>query len=78
MLYHLFEPLQRTISGFRLFSYITFRGAFAAILAFLVATVVGPGIVESLKRRKIAGYSKTGSDQVDSKRSAKAATSSVR
>jgi phospho-N-acetylmuramoyl-pentapeptide-transferase len=72
MLYHLFAPLQDKISGFRLFSYITFRAAFAAILAFLVATVVGPGIVESLKNRKIAGFSKTGSDHVDQRRGSKA------
>ena len=45
MLYHLFKPLEDVISGFRLFEYISFRAAFAAILAFLVATVVGPGIV---------------------------------
>ena len=72
MLYHLFQPLAEKISGFRLFTYITFRGAFAAILAFLVATVIGPGIVQSLRRRKIAGYSTTGSAAVDAKRHAKA------
>ena len=72
MLYHLFAPLEEYVSGFRLFQYITWRAAWAAILAFLVATVVGPGIVESLRRRKIAGYSTTGSDEVDAKRSAKA------
>ncbi len=71
MLYHLFAPLEDFVSGFRLIQYITFRATFAAILAFLVATVVGPGIVESLRKRKIAGYSKTGSDDVDAKRSAK-------
>lgn len=72
MLYHLFDWLQEHVSGARLVQYITFRAAFAAVLAFLVATVVGPGIIESLKRRKIAGYSKTGSDVVDAQRSAKA------
>jgi phospho-N-acetylmuramoyl-pentapeptide-transferase len=72
MLYHFFEPLQEIVSGFRLFEYVTFRAAFAAILAFLVSTVVGPGIVESLRRRKIAGYSATGSTDVDARRMAKA------
>lgn len=71
MLYHLFAPLQEHISGFRLINYITFRAAFAAILAFLVATVVGPGIVESLRKKKIAGFSETGSKAVDEKRSLK-------
>jgi phospho-N-acetylmuramoyl-pentapeptide-transferase len=73
MLYHLFHPLQQTVSGFRLFDYITFRAAWAAILAFLVATVVGPGILASLKRRKVAGYVATGSGPVDEERARKAA-----
>lgn len=72
MLYHLFARLEDVLSGFRLIHYITFRAAFAAILAFLVATVVGPGIVRSLRNRKIAGFSRTGSDEVDAERSAKA------
>lgn len=71
MLYHLFHPLQKVVSGFRLFDYITFRATWAAILAFLVATVVGPGIVASLKRRKVAGYVATGSGAVDAERQRK-------
>ena len=72
MLYHLFVSLKDAVPSFRLFEYVTFRAAFAAILAFLVATVVGPGIVESLRKRKLAGYSPTGSGQVDEKRRLKA------
>ncbi len=72
MLYHLFSQMKDVLSGFRLIEYITFRAAFAAILAFLVATVVGPGIVDTLRKKKIAGFSKTGSGEVDSQRSAKA------
>lgn len=72
MLYLLFEPLQQVVSGFRLFNYITFRAAWAAVLAFLVATYVGPGIVASLRRRKVAGYVKTGSGKVDEERERKA------
>ncbi len=72
MLYHLFGPLQDRVSGFGLFNYITFRSAFAAILAFLVATVVGPGIVQSLHRRKVAGFVTTGDEQVDAERRKKA------
>lgn len=72
MLYHLFHPLQEIVSGFRLFDYITFRATWAAVLAFLVATVVGPGIVASLKRRKVAGYVATGSGVVDAERKRKA------
>lgn len=72
MLYHLAAPLEDLLSGFRIFQYITFRATFAALLAFLVATVVGPGIVRSLRQRKIAGYTRTGSDAVDKRRGAKA------
>ena len=68
MLYHLFVPLEDVVKGFRLFKYVTFRGSFAALLAFLVAIVVGPGIVESLRRRKLAGTALTGNAQVDAER----------
>jgi len=74
MLYHLSALLEESlrIEGLRLVRYITFRATFAAILAFLVATVVGPGIVRSLRQRKIAGHTKTGSEAVDARRNAKA------
>jgi phospho-N-acetylmuramoyl-pentapeptide-transferase len=71
MLYHLFAPLQDQVSGFRLFQYITFRAAFAAVLAFLVAVVVGPGIVRALRARKIAGFSAVGQGAEDLRRKKK-------
>ncbi|MDA1195666.1 MAG: phospho-N-acetylmuramoyl-pentapeptide-transferase [Planctomycetota bacterium] len=71
MLYHLFSAFEDAFSGVRLIQYITFRATFAAIFAFVVATWVGPGIVASLRKRKIAGYTKTGSDVVDGQRDAK-------
>lgn len=74
MLYHLFVPLEKLLSGFRLFRYVSFRAAFAAILAFLVATYVGPGIVKSLAARKIAGTVSTGNVIVDDERRRKSAT----
>src|SRR5438552_7382552 len=71
MLYHLFLPLEKVVSGFRLIRYISFRAAFAAILAFFVATVVGPGIIASLRRRKIEGTALTSQAEVDLQRLAK-------
>ena len=68
MLYHLFLPLEHAVSGFRLFRYTSFRAAFAAILAFLIATVVGPGVVRSLRARKIAGTALTSNEKVDATR----------
>jgi phospho-N-acetylmuramoyl-pentapeptide-transferase len=72
VLYHLFQPLEEVVGGFRLFQYVSFRAAFAAILAFLVATVVGPGIIESLRKKKLSGFSPTGHGGVDAQRGAKA------
>ena len=74
MLYHLFVPLEKILSGFRLFRYVSFRAAFAAILAFLVATIVGPGIVKTLRKRKVAGTVLTGSKAVDDERQRKSQT----
>lgn len=71
MLYFLFHRLEDVVSGFRLFNYITFRGAFAAILAFLIATVVGPGIVASLREKRVQGFTKTGDARVDAERERK-------
>ncbi len=53
MFYHLFNPLQDLISGFRIFSYITFRSTLAAILALLISLFIGPVIIRFLKRHQI-------------------------
>lgn len=71
MIYHLLVQFKDSVSALRIIEYATFRAAFAAVLAFLVATIVGPGIVESLRKRKLAGFSPTGSEHVDAERKAK-------
>ncbi len=53
MFYHLFNPLQDLISGFRIFSYITFRSMLAAILALLISLFIGPVIICFLQRHQI-------------------------
>lgn len=68
MLYHLFVPLEHAVSGFRVFEYVTFRAAFAAILAFFVATIVGPGIVKWLSGKKVVGVVLTGNKIEDDRR----------
>src|SRR5262245_52147566 len=73
MLYHLFVPLERVLSAFHVFRYPTFRAAFAALLAFLVATIVGPGIVRSLARHKVSGVVLTGNESEDKRRLERAA-----
>lgn len=72
MLYHLLRPLETILPSVRLIEYVSFRAAFAAVLAFLVAVYVGPGVVATLSARKIAGTALTGSTVVDADRLAKA------
>jgi phospho-N-acetylmuramoyl-pentapeptide-transferase len=55
MLYWIFIPLATWFQGFNLFRYITFRAAFAAILAFLVVVVCGPGVLGWLRDRHLQG-----------------------
>ncbi len=55
MLHWIFVPLASWFQGFNLFRYITFRAAFAAILAFLVVVVCGPGILGWLRHRRMQG-----------------------
>jgi phospho-N-acetylmuramoyl-pentapeptide-transferase len=53
MLYYLLYPLSKYISGFNIFQYISFRGAFAAITALLISFVVGPRIIRLLREKQI-------------------------
>ena len=48
MLYHLLYPLKDTFFGFNVFSYISFRGAGAAITALLISFLIGPKIIRTL------------------------------
>ncbi len=49
MLYHLLVPLQETWSVFNVFRYITFRAAYAAITALVIAFVLGPWLIARLR-----------------------------
>lgn len=53
MLYYLFYPLHGDIALFNVFRYITFRSAMAALTAFLLCLVLGPRIINALRRQKI-------------------------
>jgi phospho-N-acetylmuramoyl-pentapeptide-transferase len=53
MFYHLFERLTHYISGFNVFSYITFRSAYAAIASLLISFLFGPYIIRQLKKKQI-------------------------
>ncbi len=53
MLYHIFIALTRYISGFNIFSYITFRSAYAAITSLLISFIVGPRVIRYLRKKQI-------------------------
>ena len=53
MLYYLLYPLSRSVPAFNVFRYITFRTAMAAVTALFLALVLGPSMIELLRRRQI-------------------------
>ena len=53
MLYHLFVPLIRDYSFLNVFTYITFRAAGAAVTALVLSFIVGPLILNRLRRAAI-------------------------
>lgn len=53
MLYEFLYPLREFFSPFRVFQYISFRAAGAAVTALLVAFVVGPAIIRWLQRMQV-------------------------
>ncbi len=53
MLYYLLYPMKDTFFGFNVFSYISFRGAGAAITALLISFLIGPKIIRTLSFHKI-------------------------
>jgi phospho-N-acetylmuramoyl-pentapeptide-transferase len=54
MLYYLlYEQLQRHFSPLRVFSYITFRTAFASLTAFFLCIALGPWLINKLRRFQI-------------------------
>ncbi|MBD3169162.1 MAG: phospho-N-acetylmuramoyl-pentapeptide-transferase [candidate division Zixibacteria bacterium] len=53
MLYHLLLPLTDFISGFNIFRYITFRTAYATVTAMFICFILGPAIIDILKRYQV-------------------------
>ncbi len=53
MLYLLLYPLHTEVSWLNLFRYVTFRSAYAAVTAFLIAFLLGPPIIRLLKRKMV-------------------------
>ena len=53
MFYHLFSSLVDSISYFNLFRYITFRTAAATLTALFLSLVIGPVIVDILRKKTV-------------------------
>jgi len=53
VLYHLLTPLRAEWAAFNLFRYVTFRAAFAAITAFVLALLVGGPLIRWLQRQRV-------------------------
>ncbi len=56
MLYHLLYPLHVRISGFNVIRYITFRTAVASLTALFLVLVLGPWMIEKLRRLQVGQY----------------------
>jgi phospho-N-acetylmuramoyl-pentapeptide-transferase len=56
MLYHLLFRLHDVFVGFNVFRYITFRTAFAALTALLISFILGPWLIDRMKRIKAGQY----------------------
>ncbi len=56
MLYYIFYPLRGLWFGFNVFKYITFRAVMAALTAFLISVIIGPFVIQLLKRLNFGQY----------------------
>jgi phospho-N-acetylmuramoyl-pentapeptide-transferase len=56
VLYHLLYPLRDVIAGFNVFRYITFRTAFAALTALLISFILGPWLIDRMRRIKLGQF----------------------
>jgi phospho-N-acetylmuramoyl-pentapeptide-transferase len=56
MLYHLLFRLRGVFVGFNVFRYITFRTAFAALTALMISFILGPWLIERMRRIKLGQY----------------------
>jgi phospho-N-acetylmuramoyl-pentapeptide-transferase len=56
VLYHLFYSLRFEVSGFNVVRYITFRTAVASLTALFLVLVLGPWMIERLRRLQIGQY----------------------
>ena len=56
MLYHLLYALRHHVSGLNVVRYITFRTAVASLTALFLVLLLGPWMIERLRRLQIGQY----------------------
>ena len=56
MLYHLLYPLHTQVSGFNVIRYQTFRTAVASLTALFLVLILGPWMIERLRRLQVGQY----------------------
>ena len=56
MLYHLLYALRHEVSAFNVVRYITFRTAVASLTALFLVLLLGPWMIERLRRLQIGQY----------------------
>ena len=56
MLYHLLYPLHTHVSGFNVIRYQTFRTAVASLTALFLVLILGPWMIERLRRLQVGQY----------------------
>src|SRR3989304_8714191 len=70
MLYYFLFPLREHFGPFRVFGYISFRAAGAAVTALLVAFLVGPMLIRWLQRMQIHQGARRGTPDSHAEKSA--------
>ena len=70
MVYHLLLPLARHVEGFAAFRSIHLRALCAALTAFLIGIVVGPGIIERLRQSGARERIASGSEELAARQKA--------
>ncbi len=55
MLYHIFYPLKDDFALFNVFQYITFRMGGAVMTSLLIAFIIGPGLINWMRRKQGKG-----------------------
>src|SRR5882672_671942 len=56
MLYHLFYFFRHDVTGFNVVRYITFRTAVASLTALFLVLILGPWMIERLRRLQVGQY----------------------